>query len=246
LTEWPSWIAEAVYPISETEHLPAHNNDMEAFYIRQRKKATSSRMSWELQWNDKVSLTEAEYQDIKLFFEAHRQSSFSWTHPATSVVYTVYFNQQDLNSNILYPYVNSEIHGYRTLRVRFIQATTNTIDYATYASVTSFPVSPEPKYPISEKSIYQTYQSEVLPSDVRKKWSGSKKVWILEWDDKCSLLETEYQYIRGFFLAKQGSSFTWTHPATNVSYTVMFMQDKLETEILHPGYRTLKLQIREV
>ena len=112
----------------------------------------------------------------------------------------------------------------------------------------------EPVYPIKERTIFPAVRTEKEAPyiQIRKKWTTPKKEWTLEWDEQCALPETEYQVLEAFFLAKQGSSFTWTHYATGITYIVMFNQDELESNIIipetadHPGYRTVTICLRQV
>ncbi len=111
-----------------------------------------------------------------------------------------------------------------------------------------WPSIAEPIFPIREVTLFPAYSTEKEGPYVqqRRKWSKAKKVFSLEWDEKCALTETDYQLLETFFLNNQGLAFTWTHVATGTSYTVMFNQDELDSQIVFPGYRSLSVQIREV
>ena len=111
-----------------------------------------------------------------------------------------------------------------------------------------WPSIAEPIFPIREVTLFPAYSTEKEGPYVqqRRKWSKAKKVFLLEWDEKCALTEADYQLLETFFLDNQGLAFTWTHVATAVSYTVMFIQDSLDSEIIFPGFRTCSLQMREV
>ena len=56
-------------------------------------------------------MSETDYQTLEAFFLANQGAAFTWTHIATSVVYTVMFSQDELDSKIVYP-------GYRSLTVQ--------------------------------------------------------------------------------------------------------------------------------
>lgn len=111
----------------------------------------------------------------------------------------------------------------------------------------AWPSIAEPKFPIQEKTLLPVIKSETDSPymQTRKKWTAAKKYWTLEWDDKVSLLETDYQTLETFFLANQGSAFTWTHPATSVTYIVFFNQDELDSTIIFPGFRSLTIELRQ-
>ena len=123
--------------------------------------------------------------------------------------------------------------------------TTTTIDYDLG---TVWPDIAEPVYPIKESTYLPTQRIEKEGPyvQIRKKWTAGKKEWTLEWTEKVSLPESDYEILKEFFLAKQGMAFTWVHYATNVAYTVMFDQDELEGEIIVPGYRTLTVRLQEI
>jgi len=126
-------------------------------------------------------------------------------------------------------------------------STTTTTIY--YPGLTSWPSwIAEPRFPIAEVTMFPALKTQKDAAYVqqRKKWTVPKRTWSLDWDDKVSMKEADFQSLLSFFIAKQGSSFFWTHPATNVTYTVMFDQDELETSILYPGYRTVNVKLREV
>jgi len=112
----------------------------------------------------------------------------------------------------------------------------------------AWPTIAEPIYPIKEKTMFPAIRTEKEGPYMqsRPKWTSGKKVFTLQWDDKVSLPETDYQTLETFFLANQGASFTWTHPVTSVVYTCMFLQDELDGDMLVPGYRTLSVQFRQV
>jgi len=112
----------------------------------------------------------------------------------------------------------------------------------------TWPTIAEPIYPIKEKTLFPVVRTdkEAPYMQARKRWTSSKKIWTLTWDEKVSLTETDYQTLETFFLANQGLAFSWTHYATNVTYTVMFDQDDLDGDILVPGYRTLTVSLRQV
>jgi len=97
----------------------------------------------------------------------------------------------------------------------------------TSSSTTTWPSwLPEPVYPIREKTIYPAIKTEnKSPRPLaRKKWPTPRKQWTLEWNEDTALIEEDYQSIRSFSWSNRDSSFEWTHPATNVTYTVILFR----------------------
>lgn len=111
----------------------------------------------------------------------------------------------------------------------------------------AWPDIAEPMFPVKESTEFPTIKTEMDGAYIhlRRKWTKSKKVFQLEWNEKVSMKETDYQILRQFFLEQQGLDFTWTHPATNVIYIVLFNQDSLDSDIIIPGYRALTISLRE-
>jgi len=57
--------------------------------------------------------------------------------------------------------------------------------------------------------------------------------FILYWD---AISKTDLDLLISAFESDQGSSFTWTHPRTNVSYTVTYGNDQIQYD---EHYRTV-------
>jgi len=110
VTTWPD-IAEPVYPIKESTYFPIVRVEKEGPYVKTRKKWTSGKKEWTLEWNEDVSLPEADYQILEDFFHTKQGLAFTWTHYSTNVIYTVMFDQDDLEAPFLVP-------GYRTLTIK--------------------------------------------------------------------------------------------------------------------------------
>jgi hypothetical protein len=51
------------------------------------------------------------------------------------------------------------------------------------------------------------------------------------------LPEDEYQTLKAFFNANQGSVFVWVHPITGVSYNCRFSADSIKSSFAFPGWR---------
>jgi len=71
-----------------------------------------------------------------------------------------------------------------------------------------------------------------------------KRVFTIGWP---SMLRTDYNLLVAFFNTYQGSTFNFTHPITDVVYTVGFMEDELpEAESIGTDYVKLEgLQLEE-
>lgn len=110
MATWPS-IAEPMFPIKETTELPTAKSSKEGPYVQYRKKWTKSKKHFQLEWDEMVSLLEADYQILEQFFYENQGVSFTWTHPVTSIVYTVVFDQDSLDSTIVFP-------GFRALSIK--------------------------------------------------------------------------------------------------------------------------------
>lgn len=115
------------------------------------------------------------------------------------------------------------------------------------SSAVDWPDIAEPLFPLKESTEFPTLRSDKDGSYLvmRKRWTQMKKTFQLDWDEKVSLTEIDYQLLEAFFLVKQGDKFTWQHPATDVVYTVMFDQDSLESTIIFPGFRSLSVRLRQ-
>lgn len=113
---------------------------------------------------------------------------------------------------------------------------------------TAWPTIAEPQYPINEKTYLPAVRTEKDSNymQMRKKWTKAKKTFTLKWDESVALTEADYAILEAFFIANQGSPFTWTHPTTSVTYTVTFYQDELDWSILAPGYRYGQISLREI
>jgi phage-related protein len=62
---------------------------------------------------------------------------------------------------------------------------------------------------------------------VREKSARGRNIFNLNWD---SIPEAEFQAIKTFFSSHIGYAFTWTHPVTAVTHTVIFKEDTLRSE----------------
>ena len=107
---WPT--SPPSYPFEEEVHLAQIKSRFEDGKVQSRVKWTSARDRFSLRW---IQMEESEYQDFKLHFEANQGSTFSWTHPITSTVYTVRYMSDSLKTTATLP-------GYRSVRVQIEEA----------------------------------------------------------------------------------------------------------------------------
>jgi hypothetical protein len=126
-----------------------------------------------------------------------------------------------------------------------ITTTTTTIDLSNIAAWLGIA---EPIYPIKETTLFPAYRNEKEAGYIqtRRRWTTPKKIWTLEWPEEIALSEVDFQILLAYFLANQGSSFSWTHYSTGVIYTVTFDQDELVGDIYHPGWRTTSVKLRQI
>jgi phage-related protein len=86
-------------------------------------------------------------------------------------------------------------------------------------------------YTIEETPTFNTLISkfENGVEQRRAKRSGS----IREFNLQCkNMIQSEFVYVRDFFLAKKGAltSFTWTNPNDSAEYTVRYKEDSLKIQ----------------
>lgn len=97
-----------------------------------------------------------------------------------------------------------------------------------------------------EEDIYKPIvriEKEANYVQVRKRTTRDRGRWNLSWK---AMSETDYQTLLTFFTTNQGSSFTWVHPKSSVSYTCVFSGDSLVSKIISPTRRSVNLAIEEL
>ena len=62
----------------------------------------------------------------------------------------------------------------------------------------------------------------------RREVSSAKSRWPLSWS---IMTEAHYQLLKTFFIANQGSTFSWTHPLSGVTYTCRFSNNSLKSKM---------------
>ena len=83
----PSWQYFSQQPIKAQVTTPFESGKAQSW-----AKHTSMRWRFIIGWQ---ALTQAQYATLYNFYEANIGSSFSWTHPITSTVYTVRFGNNN-------------------------------------------------------------------------------------------------------------------------------------------------------
>lgn len=97
-----------------------------------------------------------------------------------------------------------------------------------------------------EETVYKPQvksESEGNYVHTRPRTSRARGRWPLRWP---AMTEADYQTLLAFFTANQGSSFTWTHPKSLVSYTCVFSTDNLTSKIIAHNRREVAVNIEEL
>lgn len=107
----------------------------------------------------------------------------------------------------------------------------------------TFPTSPKPQVGGSEEYIIPIVKTE---SDgnyikVRRKTTKKRELFTL----KFTCPHSGYEAIKSFFSSYQGTSFTWTHPITGSTHTVIFGQDKLSRTV-YPTHSEFTVILEEL
>lgn len=107
----------------------------------------------------------------------------------------------------------------------------------------NWPSIAEPKFPIKCRTIYPASRGKTDSPYVISKvqWSGARKIWELEWDDRVSLPKADFDTLLAFFLDYQALEFNWQHPGTLVTWVVQFECDEIEESMITPGYYALRV-----
>lgn len=97
MANWPS-ISPPDYGLSEDFYKPQVRTEFEGNYVQSRPRSTRAVHRWSLKWS---ALLESEFQTLKTFFDTNQGTSFTWTHPLTSVSYSCRFSTDTLTSRIV-------------------------------------------------------------------------------------------------------------------------------------------------
>ena len=95
MAAFPS-IATPQYPISESVYVPKVKTEFESGHVQSRKRGTKYPRRFRLIWD---GLSSNDFESIVTFFKS-TDDTFTWTHPFTSVVYTVRFTDDELSSRL--------------------------------------------------------------------------------------------------------------------------------------------------
>lgn len=90
-----------------------------------------------------------------------------------------------------------------------------------------FPTSPTPRVNSTRAKRLPSIrtESEGGYGQTRKQFTKMRPMYKLNFDN---ISRAEYNTLETFFLANQGTIFTFTHPIELVAYDVMFNQDEIE------------------
>ena len=94
---WPS-MALPEYPLGEETNFPQVRSEFESGAVQSRPKWSRSRKVFTLHWS-KMSST--DYGTLHTFFLANQGLAITWTHPLTSVSYTVRFKDDSLKASLV-------------------------------------------------------------------------------------------------------------------------------------------------
>jgi hypothetical protein len=102
----------------------------------------------------------------------------------------------------------------------------------------TWPVSlPLPEYGLEEEFYQAQIRNDFEAGYVisRPRFTRGRRRWKnLGW---LALSEANYEILLAFFTANQGGSFSWTHPASSVTYTCRFSGDNIMSQFHCVGWR---------
>ena len=97
MASWPS-IAVPDYPLGEEVNFPQVRSEFESGAVQARPKWSRSRRVFALSWG---AMTANDFGTLETFFLANQGLAITWTHPLTSVVYTVRFRDDALKGEVI-------------------------------------------------------------------------------------------------------------------------------------------------
>jgi len=89
---WPS-IAQPTYTTGGETYLPQIRTEFEGGYVHSRPRCTRATRRWTLVWK---AMTNSDFATLEAAFIADMGTTFSWTEPVTSTVYTVRYSEGSL------------------------------------------------------------------------------------------------------------------------------------------------------
>jgi len=105
MASFPSSLPDPeVHGLEEDYNKTAVRTEFEAGYVQSRARFTRARRTWsKIYW---TGLSSSDLSTLLTFFNTYQGDSFTWTHPITSVEYTVRFSCDKVN----YKYVAPEYY----------------------------------------------------------------------------------------------------------------------------------------
>lgn len=102
-----------------------------------------------------------------------------------------------------------------------------------------------PDYSFTESTIYNNLITSMWGAETRRTKWGPRKAFRLFFNH---ITTGEMNYIRDFFITQRGnySSFTWTHPVSDVAYTVRFGTPSLSIVEVGPDAFNINTELVEV
>ena len=91
MATWPS--ISTASKLSEKNKKKQIKTEFEGGYVQSRAHWTREKRIFSMQWD---TMTTTDKATLETFFEANLGGSFTWTHPGTSVAYTVRFKDDEL------------------------------------------------------------------------------------------------------------------------------------------------------
>lgn len=76
----------------------------------------------------------------------------------------------------------------------------------------------------------------------RAQWTRSRKIFELSW---ANMTNSDKETLETYFDNNLGSTFSWTHPYTDTTYTVRFAEDQISAEYIHVGYWNVEVILEE-
>jgi len=112
----------------------------------------------------------------------------------------------------------------------------------------AWPSIAEPTYGSSVEVYKPQVRTEFDGNYVQSRPRSTREIrrWTLKWN---YMTEANYQTLETFFIANQGTSFTWTEPVTSTGYTCRFSGNGLSSTHVNRGatyYRSVDATIEEV
>lgn len=76
----------------------------------------------------------------------------------------------------------------------------------------------------------------------RPKHTRGRYQWSLEWT---ALHEDDWALLKLAFNSDIGTSFEWTHPRSQITYTVRYAEDTLEGAFIYPCFYAVTIELEE-